>query len=92
MHHRGGHGGRGGGGIADLGKLAALANTDEAKRFANDALNANLASERAAFAGNHEEAMRQRRLAGDLAGAVRALAFLNGTPRIKPDGAAAPAH
>jgi len=75
---RGGIGHHGGGdGIENLAKLAALANTDEAKRFANDALNANMASERAAFAGNREEAMRQRRLAGDLAGAVHALASLN---------------
>jgi hypothetical protein len=89
---RGGHGGmrEHGDGIADLAKLASLANTDEAKRFANDALNANMASERAAFAGNREEAMRQRRLAGDLAGAVRALASLNMTPR--HGGPAASAH
>jgi hypothetical protein len=90
----GGRGGmrehRGGDGIEDLGKLAALANTDEAKRFANDALNANMASERAAFAGNREEAMRQHRLAGALAGAVRALASLNMTPRQR--SGAVPAH
>jgi hypothetical protein len=40
-----------------------------------------MASERAAFAGNREEAMRQHRLAGALAGAVRALASLNMAPR-----------
>jgi hypothetical protein len=93
MDGRGGPGGRGGmrehgDGIADLAKLASLANTDEAKRFANDALNANMASERAAFAGNREEAMRQRRLAGALAGAVRALASLNMTPHQRPNPAA----
>jgi hypothetical protein len=88
---RGGmHGHRGGGeGLENLAKLAALANTDEAKRFANDALNANLAAERAAFAGNREEAMRERRLAGDLAGAVRALASLNMKPHQRT-GTAAP--
>jgi hypothetical protein len=79
---RGGmRGDRGGDGIENLEKLAALANTDEAKHLATDALNANMASERAAFAGNREEAMRQHRLAGALAGAVRALASLNMAPR-----------
>jgi hypothetical protein len=86
---RGHHGG--GEGIENLAKLAALANTDEAKRFANDALSANMASERAAFAGNREEAMRQRRLAGALAQAVHALASLNMTPR-QHSGTAAPAQ
>jgi hypothetical protein len=78
-------------GIENLGKLASIANTDEAKRLANEALSANMASERAAFAGNHEDAMRQHRLAGDLAEAVRALASLNMTPPARPQGAA-PAH
>ena len=82
----GGFGRRGGGeeGIGGLAHLAAIANTDEAKRFANDALNANLAAERAAFAGNHEEASRQHRLAGDLARAVRALAAVNLKPPASP--------
>ena len=85
-HHEGGDG------VADLAHLASIANTDEAKRLANDALNANLASERAAFAGNRQEAMRQHRLAGDLAGAVRALASLNMTPRRGATQQTAPAH
>jgi len=84
---RGGEGGmrhrEGGDGVADLAHLAAIANTDEAKHLANDALNANLASQRAAFAGNREEAMRQSRLSHDLAGAVRALAAINMTPRTR---------
>lgn len=82
---RGGQGGmrhrEGGDGVADLAHLATLANTDEAKHLANDALSANLASQRAAFAGNREEAMRQSRLSHDLADAVRALASLNMKPR-----------
>jgi len=82
---------RGGGeGIENLAKLAALADTDEAKHLANDALSANMAAERAAFAGNREEAMRERRLSGDLAGAVRALASLNMKPHTRPAGAPAP--
>jgi len=86
----GGMRGHGGAGIENLAKLAEIANTDEAKHLANDALSANMAAERAAFAGNREEAMRERRLAGDLAGAVRALAALNMTPRTHPPGAPAP--
>jgi len=85
-----GHRDGGGEGIENLAKLAALADTDEAKHLANDALSANMASERAAFAGNREEAMRERRLSGDLAGAVRALASLNMKPPTRPAGAPAP--
>lgn len=51
-----------------------IANTAEAKQLAQKAVEADVARTRAEFAGNAEEAMREGRLAGDLAMAVRALA------------------
>jgi len=79
--HRGGfmhRGPRGIGGRFDATRLAAdvkLANTAEAHDLAQKALDADIARTRAAFSGNAAEAMRQGRLASDLAMAVRALAF-----------------
>jgi hypothetical protein len=58
-----------------LARDAALANTAEASDFAKNALEADVARERALFAGNREEGMRQRRLARDLSTAVRMLAL-----------------
>ena len=51
-----------------------LQNTPEANDLARNALEANIAHERALFAGNRDEGMRQRRLARDLSSAVRMLA------------------
>jgi hypothetical protein len=75
MHHR-----PGGmiGGRFDPAKLAAdakLANTAEARDLAQKALDADLARARAAFGGNADEALREGRLAGALAMAVRSLAL-----------------
>jgi hypothetical protein len=74
MHHRrGGMSGR-----FDAAKLAAdvkLANTAETRDLAQKALDADIARTRAAFNGNADEAMRQGRLASDLALAVRSLAL-----------------
>jgi hypothetical protein len=53
---------------------AKLAGTAEAKDLAQKALDADLARSKAAFGGNADEAMREGRLAGDLALAVRSLA------------------
>ena len=57
-----------------LARDAALENTPEANDLAKAALDADIAGERAAFAGNRDEGIRQHRLARDLAVAVRALA------------------
>jgi hypothetical protein len=57
-----------------LARSAALENTPEANDLAKAALEADVAGERAAFAGNREEGLRQRRLARDLAAAVHLLA------------------
>lgn len=57
--------------LADLAKTAA---TPEASDLAKAALDADLAGERAAFAGNREDGTRQHRLAMDLAVAVGAIA------------------
>lgn len=57
-----------------LRRYAMLQNTPEANDLARNALEANIAHERALFAGNRDEGMRQRRLARDLAAAVRFLA------------------
>jgi hypothetical protein len=65
---------------AELAKFAQLANTAEAKELAQKALDADVARTRAAFGGNVDEAMRQGRLASDLAGAVRSLAFADHPP------------
>jgi len=54
---------------------AKLADTTEARDLAQKALDADVARTRAAFSGNMEEAMRQGRLASDLAMAVRSLAY-----------------
>ena len=73
MHHGPGMGER-----FDATKLAAdvkLANTAETRDLAQKALDADIARTRAAFSGNVDEAMRQGRLASDLAMAVRSLAL-----------------
>jgi hypothetical protein len=57
-----------------LARYATLENTPEANEFAKNALEANLAHERALFAGNREEGLRLRRIAADLSLAVRMLA------------------
>ncbi len=77
-----GHGGPGGGRFdpAELATFAQLVNTAEAKELAQKALDADLARTRAAFGGNVDEAMRQGRLANDLAGAVRSLALADHPP------------
>lgn len=63
-----------------LARDAALENTPEATDVAKAALEAEVAGERAAFAGNHDEGMRQHRLARDLAAAVRELARADHPP------------
>jgi len=75
-------GGPGGGRFdpAELATFAQLANTAEAKELAQKALDADVARTRAAFGGNVDEAMRQGRLASDLAGAVRSLALADHPP------------
>jgi hypothetical protein len=52
-----------------------LANTPETRDLAQKALDADVARTKAEFGGNRDEAMRQARLAGDLAMAVRSLAL-----------------
>jgi hypothetical protein len=67
-----------GGGRFDATRVAAdakLAGTAEAKDLAQKALDADVARSKAAFAGNTDEAMRDGRLAGALAMAVRSLAY-----------------
>lgn len=59
---------------AALARDTALVNAPEANEFAKAAIEADIAGERALFAGNGEEGMRLRRLASDLAAAVRQLA------------------
>ncbi len=83
QHH--GHGMRGGGmsGRFDATRVAAdakLANTSEAHDLAQKALDADIARTHAAFSGNMDEAMRQGRLAGALAMAVRSLALADHPP------------
>ncbi len=80
----GGPGGRGG--RFDAVKVAAdakLANTAEARDLAQKALDADIARTRAAFGGNIDEALRQGRIAGSLAMAVRSLALAD-HPRTFP--------
>jgi hypothetical protein len=70
--------GHGMSGRFDATRLAAdakLANTPEASDLAQKALDADIARTHAAFSGNAQEAMRQGRLASDLALAVRSLAL-----------------
>lgn len=85
---RRGPGGPGGpGGRFDAVKVAAdakLANTAEARDLAQKALDADIARTRAAFGGNIDEAMRQGRIAGSLAMAVRSLALAD-HPRTVPN-------
>lgn len=57
-----------------LARDAARENTPEANDLAKNAVDADIARERAFFAGNREEGMRQGRLARELAAAVRLLA------------------
>jgi hypothetical protein len=62
----------------DATRLAAdakLANTPEARDLAQKALDADIARTHAAFSGNADEALRQGRVASDLALAVRSLAL-----------------
>lgn len=66
---------------AALARYAKLENTAEANDLARSALDADIARERALFAGNRDEATRQGRLARDLAAAVRALAMADHPPQ-----------
>jgi hypothetical protein len=70
----GGPGGRGDIDAAQLGALVKLENTAEARSLAEAALSADAAAQKAALAGNLEDALRQRMLAQSLAGAVRSIA------------------
>jgi hypothetical protein len=75
--------GHGRSGRFDPTRLAAdakLANTTEARDLAQKALDADIARTHAAFSGNADEAMRQGRLASDLAMAVRSLALADHPP------------
>jgi hypothetical protein len=70
------HGGHG----FDAARLAAIMKVEtgaEARQLAQNAVDANSAAQRAALAGNVEEAARQTRISGDLVAAVRDLAALN---------------
>jgi hypothetical protein len=62
---------------------ARLANTPEAKDLAQKAVDADVARTHAAFSGNLDEAMRQGRLANDLAMAVRSLAQVEHPPTFR---------
>jgi hypothetical protein len=81
----GGPGGPGGGprwggrGIdaAELGELVKLDNSAEVKNLADAAVNASIASQKAALAGNLEESMRQRMLGSSLASATRDIVVAN---------------
>jgi hypothetical protein len=67
----------------DAARLASdvkLAGTAEARDLGQKAIDADVARTRASFGGNADEAMRQGRLAGDLAMAVRALAYADHPP------------
>jgi hypothetical protein len=71
----------------DANRLAAdakLANTSEARDLAQKALDADIARTRADFSGSEDEAMRQGRLAGALAMAVRSLALADHPPAFMP--------
>lgn len=70
---------------------AKLANSAEARDLAQKAVDADVARTHAAFSGNMDEALRQGRIAGALASAVRALALADHPPafRRRPAGAAA---
>jgi hypothetical protein len=75
----GGFGMRRGGGF-DATRLAEILNVEnspEARQLAQNAVDANSAAQRAALAGNVDEAARQSRISGDLATAVHDLAALN---------------
>jgi len=81
---RGGFGVRGRFDPAALARDAALEGTPEANDLAKAAVDADIAGERAVFGGNHDDGMRQHRLAHDLASAVRELASADhpqATPR-----------
>ncbi len=70
------HGGHG----FDAARLAAIMKVEtgaEARQLAQNAVDANSAAQRAALAGNVEEAARQTRISGDLVEAVHDLAALN---------------
>jgi hypothetical protein len=74
-----GFGMRRGGGF-DATRLAEILKIEtgpEARQLAQNAVDANSAAQRAALAGNVEEAARQTRISGDLAAAVHDLAALN---------------
>jgi hypothetical protein len=74
---------------------AKLADTAEARDLAQKAVDADVARTRAAYAGNRDEAMRQGRLANDLAMAVRLLARADHPPafnRRRPTRPAAAAN
>jgi hypothetical protein len=89
---------------ATVARDAKLANSPEVTDLAQRALDADIAHTRAAFAGNIDEAMRDARLAGALALAVRSLAYADhpeafpqpvrrtyGPPRATTDDDATPA-
>ena len=70
------HGGHG----FDAARLASIMKVEtgaEARQLAQNAVDANSAAQRAALAGNVEEAARQTRISGDLVEAVHDLAALN---------------
>ena len=73
-----------------LGQILKFENSAEAKALADEALNASIASQRAALASNLDESARLRRLGGSLAAAVRDLARVNHPERFqmqrRPDG------
>ncbi|HEX3463121.1 MAG TPA: hypothetical protein VHS78_03575 [Candidatus Elarobacter sp.] len=74
-----GFGMRHGGGF-DATRLAEVLKVEtgpEARQLAQNAVDANSAAQRAALAGNVEEASRQSRISGDIAAAVHDLAALN---------------
>jgi hypothetical protein len=75
----GGFGMRRGGGFdaTQLAEILKVETGPEARQLAQNAVDANSAAQRAALAGNVEEAARQSRISGDLVAAVHDLAALN---------------
>ncbi|HTD35983.1 MAG TPA: hypothetical protein VK669_00605 [Candidatus Limnocylindrales bacterium] len=85
----GGFGMRRGGGFdaTELAEILKVETGPEARQLAQNAVDANSAAQRAALAGNVDEAARQSRIGGDLVAAVHDLAALNhpdfGHPQIR---------
>lgn len=79
ISEEGGFGMRRGGGFdaTQLAEILKVETSPEARQLAQNSVDANSAAQRAALAGNVDEAARQSRISGDLVAAVHDLAALN---------------